>query len=175
MLKSTSHGSLSAPVCGFYCWGLVVVPTEPTPVLDEKNNKAARIRSFAILRWLLCANSSYSMTEIYISLCTRLFISSRISLKCKLWEAMELNDKEVSSFSRSNSCKQLDSDILITFSNEARTPYKYTEFPEKSGWWNVPILIERDILRRNSNLIKSVIDIIFVWPLDGTHVFFINS
>ena len=44
---------------------------------------------------------------------------------------MELNDKEVSSFSRSNACKQLDSDILISFFNEARTPYKYTEFPEK--------------------------------------------
>ena len=44
---------------------------------------------------------------------------------------MELNDKEVSSFWRSNTGKQLNSDILITFSNEARTPYKYIEFPGK--------------------------------------------
>ena len=41
---------------------------------------------------------------------------------------MELDDKEVSSFSRSNTGKQLNSDILITFFNEARTPYKYIEF-----------------------------------------------
>ena len=53
----------------------MVVPMELTPVLNETNNKVARMRSFAILRWLLCANSSCSMTEIYISLCTRLFIS----------------------------------------------------------------------------------------------------
>ena len=53
----------------------MVVPMELTPVLNETNSKVARIRSFAILRWLLCANSSCSMTEIYISLCTRLFIS----------------------------------------------------------------------------------------------------
>ena len=44
---------------------------------------------------------------------------------------MELNDKEVSSYSRSHTGKQLDSDILTTFFNEARTPYRYTEFPEK--------------------------------------------
>ena len=46
---------------------------------------------------------------------------------------MELDDKEVSSFSRSNTGKQLNSDILITFFNEARTPYncKYIEFPGK--------------------------------------------
>ena len=83
MLKSTSHGSLSVPVCGFCCCGLVVVPTELTPVLNEKNDKAARIRSFAIIRWLLCANSACSMTEIYISLCTRLFISYFIKCSCQ--------------------------------------------------------------------------------------------
>ena len=44
---------------------------------------------------------------------------------------MELDDKEVSSFSRSNTGKQLNSDILNTFFNEARTPYKYREFPGK--------------------------------------------
>ena len=58
MLKSTSHGSLSATVCEFCCGGLVVVPMELTPVLNETNNKVARIRSFTILRWLLCVNSS---------------------------------------------------------------------------------------------------------------------
>ena len=40
---------------------------------------------------------------------------------------MELNDKEVSSYSRSHMGKQLDFDILTTFFNEARAPYKYTE------------------------------------------------
>ena len=44
---------------------------------------------------------------------------------------MELNDKEVSSYSRSHTGKQLDSDILTTFFNEARTPYKCTEFRGK--------------------------------------------
>ena len=44
---------------------------------------------------------------------------------------MELNDKEVSSYSRSHMGKQLDFDILTTFFNEARTPYKYTEFRGK--------------------------------------------
>ena len=44
---------------------------------------------------------------------------------------MELDGKEVSSFSRSNTGKQLNSDILITFFNEARIPYKYIEFPGK--------------------------------------------
>ena len=44
----------------------MVVPTELTPVLNETNDKAARIRSFAIIRWLLCANSACSMTDIYM-------------------------------------------------------------------------------------------------------------
>ena len=35
---------------------------------------------------------------------------------------MEQNDKEVSSYSRSHTGKQLDSDILTTFFNKARTP-----------------------------------------------------
>ena len=37
---------------------------------------------------------------------------------------MELNDKKVTSYSRSYTGKKLNSDILITFFNEARTPYK---------------------------------------------------
>ena len=49
MLKSTSQGSLSVPACGSCCLGLVVVPMELTPVLEDKINKAARIVSFAIL------------------------------------------------------------------------------------------------------------------------------
>ena len=44
---------------------------------------------------------------------------------------MEQNDKEVSSYSRSHTGKQLDSDILTTFFNKARTPFRFTEFPEK--------------------------------------------
>ena len=66
---------------------------------------------------------------------------------------MELNDQEVSSYSRSHTDKQLNSDILITFFNEARTPANTENSPEKSGRRNVPILIKRDILRRNRNLI----------------------
>ena len=48
-------------------------------------------------------------------------------------------------------------------------PSNTWNFPEKSGQRNVPILIKRDILRRHRNLIKSVTDVIFVWPLNGTH------
>ena len=44
---------------------------------------------------------------------------------------MEPNDQEVSGYSRSHTDKQLNSDILITFFNEARTPCKYREFPGK--------------------------------------------
>ena len=44
---------------------------------------------------------------------------------------MGLNDKEVSSLSRSHTGKQLNSDILFLFFNEARTPYKYIKFPGK--------------------------------------------
>ena len=115
-----------------------------------------------------------SMTEINISLCTRLFISQRISLKCKLQEAMELNDEEVSSYSRSHTGKQLNSDILITFLMKHVPPYKYIEFPGNICAMKCSFLIKRDILRRHRNLIKSVTDVIFVWPLDGTHVFCIN-
>ena len=39
--KYTSHGSLSAPVCGFCCRGLVVVPTKLTPGLDKKNKESS--------------------------------------------------------------------------------------------------------------------------------------
>ena len=37
---------------------------------------------------------------------------------------MELNDKKVASYSRLYTGKKLNYDILITFFNEARTPYK---------------------------------------------------
>ena len=37
---------------------------------------------------------------------------------------MELNDKKVTSYSRSYTGKKLNSGILITFFNEARTLYK---------------------------------------------------
>ena len=84
-----------------------------------------------IFRWLLCADSSCSMKERYIPLCTRLLISQRILFQCKLWEALELNDKEVSSYSRSHTDRQLKSDIPITFFNEARTPCKYIEEEQK--------------------------------------------
>ena len=46
---------------------------------------------------------------------------------------MELNDQEVSGYSRSHTDKQLNSDILITFFNEARTPANTENSPEKSG------------------------------------------
>ena len=45
---------------------------ELTPVMNEKSNRAAR---FAILQCLLRATGSCSMTEIYVLLYTRLFIS----------------------------------------------------------------------------------------------------
>ena len=44
---------------------------------------------------------------------------------------MELNDKEVSSYSRSHTGKQLDSDILSTFF-ETFAPNKYIGFPGKT-------------------------------------------
>ena len=54
----------------------MVVPTELTPVLNETNNKAARIRSFAILRWLFRANacgrckiSPYVRAYLYLAEC----------------------------------------------------------------------------------------------------------
>ena len=78
---------------------------------------------------------------------------------------MELNDKEVSSYSRSHTGKQLNSDILITFLMK-HVPLQIHRISRKG---NVPILIKRDILRRHRNLIKSVTDVIFVWPLNGTH------
>ena len=40
-------------------------------------------------------------------------------------------------------------------------------FAEKSGRRNVSSLIKRDIFRRKRNFIKSVTEMIFVWPLDG--------
>ena len=95
-----------------------------------------------MFRWLLCANSSCSLKEVYILLCTRVLISQRISFQFKLWEALELNDKEVSNYSRSHTDKQPKSDILIMFLMKHVAPCKYID--------------------RNRNLIKSVTDVIFV-------------
>ena len=84
-----------------------------------------------MFRWLLCANSSCSLKEVYILLCTRVLISQRISFQFKLWEALELNDTEVSSYSRSHTDKQLKSDILITFLMKHVAPCKYIEQEQK--------------------------------------------